>query len=92
MPFILPQLLLISQSDWLIYRCLTPDNAARVNVSRNAFLDLYCKMFPNFNLDICSDFTVDDDITNISDDISDDEIISCVNNCSNLKLKLYFLE
>ena len=88
MPYILPQLLLISQSDWLIYRCQSPDNVARVNVSRNAFLDLYVLNV----LDICSNFTVDDDITNISDDISDDEIISCVNNCSNLKLKLYFRE
>lgn len=57
-------------------------------MSRNAFLDLYVLNV----LDICSNFTVDDDITNISDDISDDEIISCVNNCSNLKLKLYFRE
>ena len=36
-------------------------------------------MFQNFNLDILSDFISDDDITNTSDDISDEEIISCVN-------------
>ena len=35
-------------------------------------------MFSNFNLDIFSYFITDDDITNISDDISDEEIISCV--------------
>ena len=34
------------------------------------------KIFPNFNLDIFSDFTSDDDKTKISDDISDEEIIS----------------
>ena len=89
MPCIL-QLLLISQSDWLICRCQSPYNVARVNVSRNAFLDFYCKMFPNFNLDICSDLIVDDDITNISDDISDEEIISCVNICSNLTVEVVF--
>ena len=34
----LPPLPLISQSDWLICRCdKSPDNAARVNVSCNAF-------------------------------------------------------
>ena len=45
------------------------------------------KMFPKFNIDSFSDFSLDilsdfisnDDITYISDDISDDEIISCVN-------------
>lgn len=47
-------------------------------------------MLPNFNLDICSDFTVDDDITNISDDISDEEIISCLNICSNLTVEVVF--
>ena len=36
------------------------------------------KMFPNFNLDFFSDFITDNDITNIGDDISDGEIISCV--------------
>ena len=44
-------------------------------------------MFPNFNIDIFSDFSLDilsdfisnDDITYISDDISDEKIISCVN-------------
>ena len=35
-------------------------------------------MFPNFNLDFFSDFITDNDITNIGDDISDGEIISCV--------------
>ena len=34
------------------------------------------KMFPNF--DIFRDFMTEDDITNISDDISDEEIISCM--------------
>ena len=33
------------------------------------------KIFPNFNLDIFSDFTSDDDKTKISDDISE-EILS----------------
>ena len=86
MSCILPQLRLISQSDWLIYRCQSPDNVARVNVSRNAFLDLYVLNV----LNICSDFTVDDDITNISDDISDEEITSCVNICSNLTVEVVF--
>jgi len=36
------------------------------------------KMFPNFNLDLFGDFITDDDITYISYDISDEEIISCV--------------
>ena len=35
-------------------------------------------MFPNFNLDFFSDVITDNDITNISDDISDGEIISCL--------------
>ena len=35
------------------------------------------KMFPNFNVDFFSDFINDNDITNIGDDISDGEIISC---------------
>ena len=35
-------------------------------------------MFPNFNRDFFSDFITDNDITNIGDDISDGEIISCV--------------
>ena len=36
------------------------------------------KMFPNYNLDFFSDFITDNDKTNISDDISDGEIIRCV--------------
>ena len=36
------------------------------------------KMFPNLNLDFFSDFITDNDITNIIDDVSDGEIISCV--------------
>lgn len=35
-------------------------------------------MFLNFNLDFFSDFIIDNDIINIGDDISDGEIISCV--------------
>ena len=49
----LPQLLLILQSDWLIiYRCQvkSPDNAERVNVSRNAFLALKKKTKHFFTL------------------------------------------
>ena len=36
-------------------------------------------IFSDFSLDILSDFISNDDITYISDDISDEEIISCVN-------------
>ena len=36
------------------------------------------KIFPNFNFDIFGDFITDDDITYISDDMSDEEVISCV--------------
>lgn len=35
-------------------------------------------MFPKFNLDFFSDLITDHDITNISDNISDEEILSCV--------------
>ena len=35
-------------------------------------------IFPNFNLDIFSDFKTDDDIIDISDDITDEEIVRCV--------------
>ena len=46
-------------------------------------------MFPNFNLDIFSDF-ISNDITNTSKDVSDEEIISCVNICSNLTVEVVF--
>ena len=35
-------------------------------------------MFPNFNLEFVSDLITDDDITNISHNISDEEILSCL--------------
>ena len=47
-------------------------------------------MFPNFNPDIFSDFISNDDITNTSKDVSDEEIISCVNICSNLTVEVVF--
>ena len=40
------------------------------------------KMFLDFNLDIFSDF-ITDDVTIVSNDVNDEEIISCVNICSN---------
>ena len=35
-------------------------------------------IFPNFNLEIFSDFKTDDDVTDISDDITDEEMVRCV--------------
>ena len=40
------------------------------------------KIFLDFNLDIFRDF-ITDDVTNVSNDVNDEEIISCVNICSN---------
>ena len=36
------------------------------------------QILPNFNLDIFSDLITDHDITDISDDIIDEELITCV--------------
>ena len=36
------------------------------------------KFLPNFNLDIFSDLISDHDVTDISDDITDEELITCV--------------
>ena len=36
------------------------------------------QILPNFNLDIFSDLVTDHDVTDISDDITDEELITCV--------------
>ena len=51
-------------------------------MARNAFFRpqiwTTLQFFPNFNLDKFSDFKTNDDITDISDDIIDEEIVRCV--------------